>query len=206
MKATGFTMVLALPIFTACSDVEKLSADGHHHEHELITTVELVFSAQSTDSELVFTWSDLHGHGEIEVDTIELVVDESYDLSVSFRNELESEPEDITGEIRDEGDEHQLFFTGSAVQGPATGDNTDAIIEHAYADTDGSGIPLGLENTVDVLNAGSGQLTLTLRHLPAESGQAVKTPGLAEQVAADGNFGSIGGANDAQVNFDVTTM
>jgi len=69
-----------------------------------------------------------------------------------------------------------------------------------------SGIPLGLENTVDVLNAGSGQLTLTLRHLPAESGQAVKTPGLAEQVAADGNFGSIGGANDAQVNFDVTTM
>ena len=208
MKAMNITLALALSALTACSsDVEKESAEGGgHHHHELMTTVELVFSPQSGGDDLVFAFADIEGAGAPEIDTIELSVGESYDLSVFFLNELETPTEDVTPEIADEDNEHQVFFTGSAVQGPATGDNPSAIFEHAYADADRSGLPLGLDNTAEVLQAGSGELTVTLRHMPPESGQPVKTSGLAGQVAADGDFRSVGGGNDVQVDFPVAAM
>ena len=117
-------------------------------------------------------------------------------------NELEDPFEDITPEVEDEGDEHQLFFTGSAVEGPATATNADAIIAHTYADEDLDGLPLGLSNTISTLSIGSGELIVTLRHLPIEDGNPVKTEGMAEDVA-EGGFGSIAGESDAQVSFNI---
>ncbi|MFT5684716.1 MAG: hypothetical protein ACI8RZ_005660, partial [Myxococcota bacterium] len=67
---------------------------------------------------------------------------------------------------------------------------------------DDGGLPVGLENTITTLAVGSGELTVTLRHLPLESDQAVKVDGLAEDVA-DGGFGAIGGENDVQVTFNI---
>ena len=210
MKAKNITLFLALSALAACSsDVEKESADGDghdHHDHELMTTVELVFSPQSGGDDLVFAFADIEGAGAPEIDTVQLSVGESYDLSVFFLNELEVPAEDVTPEIADEDNEHQVFFTGSAVDGPATGDNPGAIFEHDYADEDRAGLPIGLDNTATVLQAGTGELTVTLRHMPLESGQSIKTPDLAGQVAADGDFRSVGGANDVQVDFPVEAM
>jgi hypothetical protein len=110
--------------------------------------------------------------------------------------------EDITAEVVEEGDEHQVFFYGSAVSGPATGENAAAIVSHAYADEDVNGLPIGVENTIDATSTGSGDFKVMLRHLPAEGGVAVKVATIAQDFAADGN--AIAGDADVDVTFALT--
>ena len=57
-------------------------------------------------------------------------------------------------------------------------------------------------STVETLAWGSGELIVTLRHLPYEDGTPTKTEGLAEDVAA-GGFASIPGDNDIQATFNI---
>jgi D-alanyl-D-alanine carboxypeptidase len=102
-----------------------------------------------------------------------------------------------------EDDQHQVFVTGSAVQGPATGTNAAAVVSHAYADADANGFPVGLENTVASLMPGSGTLTITLRHLPPENDVAVKTGTLAED-AASSSLDALPGDTDVSVDFALT--
>lgn len=195
---TGPLLLLAL---SACTDVEE--HDHHHHDHEVMTTVVLTFTSQTDGSEFEFRWADPEDDGDPVIDDIFLQDAEAYDLSlIFFLNELEDPYEDITPELLDESDEHQVFFTGSGVQGPATGTNADAVLEHAYADEDGNGFSVGFDNTITALAVGTGELTVTLRHLPLEDGNPVKTEDMAETVA-DSGFGAIGGANDVQVTFPV---
>ena len=187
-------------LLSACADVEE--HDHHDHEHEVMTTVVLDFTSQTDGSELSFSWADPEDDGSPVIDDIILLDADDYTLSLSFINELEDPAEDLTEEIEDEGDEHQIFFTGSAVEGPATGTNPDAIITQAYADEDDGGLPVGLENTITTVAAGSGELTVTLRHMPLENGETIKTDTLAADVA-DGGFEAIGGDNDVQITFNI---
>lgn len=182
---------------TACGDVERPEGE---EENEVITTLVLTFTPVAGGDALEFSWADLENDGNPVIDDIVLSDADDYDVTVGFLNELEDPAEDITLEIQNEDDEHQIFFTGTAVQGPATGTNASAVVEHAYADADADGLPVGLDNTFTTLGDGSGELTVTLRHLPPENGEAVKVSGLADTVASDG-FGAIGGDNDVQVTF-----
>jgi hypothetical protein len=198
------TLLLAL---VACSDVEEDDHHDHghhHHEHEVMTTVKLTF-VPSTDGaeDLVFTWADPENDGDPVVDDIVLENGVDYAVGVEIWNELEEEPEEVTPEIADEDDEHQAFFTGSAVQGPANTDNPDHVVTHAYADEDRNGLPLGLDNTIVAVAAGTGELTFTLRHMPLEDGNSVKVEGLAGDVD-EGGFSAIGGANDIQITYSLT--
>jgi hypothetical protein len=121
---------------------------------------------------------------------------------VQFQNRLESPPEEITEEVDEEHDVHLLLFTGSAVVGPAT-TNATGPLTHAYTDMDGNGLPVGLTNSI-VASAGTGQLTVTLRHMPPEE-PPVKSSSTLMQVKS-GGVDSIGGSTDAQVNFTVTVQ
>jgi hypothetical protein len=192
-----------LLLFTgACGDVEDDHDHSHSHdENEVITTVVLTFTPDAGGADLEFTWADPEDDGDPVIDPIVLPSGD-YALSVSFLNELEDPAEDITAEIADEDDSHQVFFTGSGVEGPATGTNASAVITHAYADTDADGNPVGLTNDISTLAAGTGDLVVTLRHMPAEDGNPVKSATSAEDVAS-GGFASIGGDNDAEVTFPI---
>ncbi len=192
-----------------CSDV----GDDHDHDHDhgVVTRVVLHFTPTDGGPTLDFTWSDADDSANPEIDDI-LLPDASdhnhhdtaqYTLEVEVFNELEDPVEDVTPEIAELADEHQFFFTGSAVDGPATNSPQGAIIEHAYADSDADGLPVGLENTITTMDWGTAELVVTLRHLPLEDGQAVKTSELAGDVASDG-FDAIGGDNDIQVTFPIT--
>jgi hypothetical protein len=179
----------------ACSDVEH--KDDDDHENEVITTVELSFSADSGDS-FSIRWSDIEQSGSPTVEPLTLTYtegeDQLYDVSVSFFNGLEDPEEDLTEEIADEGSEHQVFFLGTAL---------DGLMSHSYSDEDENGLPIGLENQMSVLGTGEGELMLVLRHMPSEDGTAIKVEGLAELVFDEG-FGGIGGDNDVQISFPVT--
>jgi len=190
----------AVSLLAACGD----DGDDHGaHELEVITTVILTFTPDGGGAPIVAEFDDPDGDGGDPpvVDPIRLAADTTYAVTVGFENRLENPPEDIGAEVRDEGDEHQVFFTGTAVDGPAS-DQPAAPLAHAYADVDAEGLPIGLASEVTT-QAGTGQLTITLRHLPPINGAATKTAELAAQVR-DGGFAAIGGETDAQVTFDVT--
>ncbi|MEO0604655.1 MAG: hypothetical protein AAF211_24690 [Myxococcota bacterium] len=169
-------------------------------EPEVITTLTLIFTPQSGGADLEFVATDPENTGTLTIDDIELSDAEDYDLAVTFFNDLEGE--DITEEIEEEDDEHQVFFTGSGVAGPAS-DSMDAVVTHAYGDMDGGGLPIGLDNSVVTDAEGTGEFTVTLRHLPPENDVVVKVAGLEDIVAMEG-FGGIPGENDIQVTFDLT--
>ena len=128
-------LLLAL---SACSDVEDDDHHDHDHEHEFFTTVRLNFATDAGD-EFEANFIDLQDSENPEVDPIYLTNGETYSLSISFLNELADPVEDITPEILDEQDEHQVFIYGDAVESAATAANDDALVTSTYLDSDSNG-------------------------------------------------------------------
>ena len=187
---------IVLALVAACGD-----PGGGEDANELITRVELTFTPAAGGAAQTFRFDDDDGDGGYPgmSEPITLAAG-MYDLAVAFQNALEDPPEDITLEVRDEAIEHQVLFTGSSVVGPATA-NTVGPLMHSYADTDDHGLPIGLASSI-VASAGTGDLIVTLRHMPPEE-PPEKAADSAANVAT-GGFSAIGGSTDAQVTFSVT--
>lgn len=173
----------------ACLDPEKHDHD-HDHENEVITTLTLTLT-DSENNEQEATWADPENDGDPTVDSISLVLGETYSVSVSFWNELENPAEELTQEILDEADEHQIFFDG------------EDLIAHSYDDQDGNGNPIGIENSLEALVTGEGILIVGLQHLPDQDGTALKTIDLEATWIAEGEAG-LPGEWDALVEFPLT--
>ena len=209
-----FLALLSMAFLSACGedvghddhdhdDHDHHDHDGHDHDpNEVMTTVKLTFTAGDGTS-FVASWADPENDGSPVIDAITLTIGETYTVSMEVLNELEEPAEDVTPEIRDEMDEHQVFFTGSAIQGPAHTDNTGAPISHTYDDTDNSGFPIGLTNTFVASNTGDGVMSVLLRHMPPVNGNPVKTGDLAGVMDASGAT-ALPGSTDINVDFNVT--
>ena len=190
-------MLILLGLF-ACADVEEDEHD-HDHDHEVITRVELELTPSEGGDAIVAVFSDPDNAGEGTSETLTLPSTGSFDLSVLLFNELEEPMEELTDTIGVDGaDEHQIFFTGD-VDSEAS-DAQDALIEIRYADSDSNGLPVGLLNSLSVLAAGTGELTLSLRHLPPVGDVAQKEAALADTVASEGLV-AIPGETDISVTF-----
>ena len=197
------TAILSSCLFL-CACGEDAEVDDHN-EGEVITTVTLTFMPEGGGAAVTAAFDDPDGDGGADptVDPINLADGTTYTMTVTFENGLEDPPENITQEISDESDQHMIFYTGTAVDGPAS-DQPGAPLLHSYDDEDANGLPIGLANTM-MATAGDGEMTVTLRHLPPLNDNAVKTADLASEVR-DGGFSSIGGSTDAQVNFAVSVQ
>jgi hypothetical protein len=190
-----------LCVLAACGE----PGDNGGNEQEVITTVQLSFMP-TTGVPVVFEFDDPDGDGGMQgtAQPIALPTATSYTMNVAFINRQGTVPEDITAEVRDEGDEHQVFFTGNAVMGPATM-NADAALTHSYADMDANGFPIGLSSTIMTsATPSAGVLTVTLRHMPPEA-PPEKSADTAAQVAS-GGFATIGGTTDVMVEFPVSVQ
>lgn len=196
----AFIPALLVFSFAACGHSDAGPFQGN--ESEVITTVLLTLTPETGETPTTAVFNDPDGDGgdPPTIDAVELVPG-TYSLAIAFENRLESPSEDITVEVADESEEHQIFFTGSAVDGPAT-NNPDAPLSHAYDDQDANGLPVGLANTV-IAQAGDGELIVTLRHLPPVGGATIKTAETSAEVRESG-FAGIGGSTDAQVSFSVS--
>jgi hypothetical protein len=197
MTKTKLFLCAASLLLLACGHSDD---PDHGNESEVITTVVLTFTPEA-GAPITAAFDDPDGDGgeAPTIDAIDLTPG-NYTLAIAFENRLEDPPEDITLEIEDEDQEHQIFFTGSAVNGPAS-DNPGAALEHSYEDQDANALPVGLQNSV-VASTGSGELIVTLRHLPPVAGASVKTAETSADVRELG-FTGIGGSSDAQVTFPV---
>lgn len=195
----ALALVAPTSLLVACGD----DGGGGGNENEVITTVALTFTPTGGGAAIVAEFDDPDGDGGAAptVDPVDLIAGVTYAMTVGFENRLETPPEVITDEVRDESDVHQIFLTGTAIDGPATS-NPTASLTHTYADQDANGLPIGLASTIAAA-AGTGTMTVTLRHMPPVNGAAVKTATAAADVEA-GGFAAIGGTTDAQVDFAVT--
>ena len=166
--------VLTLFIFTACEEDE--AAPEEEEEMEVITDVKLIFTPTNTLSGLATveaTAQDPDGEGvqELQVkDAINLAANTTYTLTFDIKNNLETPGEDIGEEIKEEDDEHQIFF--SFTNGAFTNPTGDGNIDNAsdpvnYNDQDANGNPVGLNTTWTTGTAqNDGSFVVKLQHQP----------------------------------------
>jgi len=172
-----------LLLFSGCGDDEDPVKEN---EEELITTVKLTFTegANSFEAE----WKDADGDGANEpvVDNIALEVGRTYTVSIDLLNESVTPAESINSEVEEEALEHQLFYV--------VGGGLDLAI--SYDDEDAEGNPIGLLTNFTAGAAGSGSLTIILRHEPVKTASGV----------AEGNPTNAGGETDIETvpAFEVT--
>jgi len=176
-------LIFGVVTLASCSDDEEIVLPPIINEEELITTVTttLVGGGQT----ITLTSKDLDGEGPNDpVVTVSgpLLANTTYTGSVSFLNETENPVEDITSEVVTEGVDHQVFYQFPPDLGT-----------FAYTDTDTNGKPIGVTFTFTTQNATSGNLIVTLRHLPKKSAAGV----------ASGNIANAAGSTDAQVFYPV---
>ncbi|MFQ3173424.1 MAG: hypothetical protein ACI8W0_000514 [Flavobacterium sp.] len=173
--------VLSVFSFSSCSNDDDPIAVN---EEEVITTVTTTLTAGSQT--VTLTSRDLDGDGpDAPVVTVsgDLMVNTRYVGKVSFLNEIANPVEDITVEVKEEGDKHQLFF-----QAPL------AIGTFTYTDTDVNGKPIGLTFTLTTdTTVTAGNIVVILRHEPSKDAAGV----------AAGNITNAGGATDAQITYVV---
>lgn len=169
-------------------------------EERLFDTVELVFTPVGGGTEVRATWNDPEGPDEPTAD--EAVIDASTDwrMAVELINARETPPVDANRTVLDSNWEYQLFFTGTAIEGPATGANPIAAATHSYADEDQTGLPLGLVNELTVRSAGRGSLMVRVQHFPLDNGSLTKVDELAQTVA-DSGLDALPGEAAGEVEF-----
>lgn len=185
MKNSKFLALafMAIITFTACNNDE----DEVVNEEELITTVTTTLTGGG--SVITLKSKDLDGDGpNVPVITVsgDLKANTTYTGATTFLNESITPVGDITIEVKQEGDEHQLFY-----QTPTT------IGAFTYSDADANGKPIGLTFSLKTgTTASTGNLSVTLRHEPNKSAANVAT----------GDITNAGGATDVFVTFPVKVV
>ena len=178
-KILAFAL-LSMFTFSSCNNDDPIAVN----EEELITTVTTTLTAGSQTVTLISR--DLDGDGPnspIVTVSGNLSINTTYTGAVTFKNESVTPIEDITVEIKEEGDEHQLFYQVQTAIGAFT-----------YTDADVNGKPIGLAFSLRTgASAATGNIVVTLRHEPLKSADGV----------AAGSIANAGGATDAQVTYPV---
>ena len=184
MKTINLLSVLLLTTlfitFTSCSSDDNPIAVN---EEEVITTVTIKFT--SDNDIITLTSRDLDGDGPnapvLDVDG-NFKVNTSYVGAITFLNESQTPAENITNEVKEEGDDHQIFY------------NAGTLGTFNYSDSDSNNNPIGITFTfVTSSQAGNGTITAILKHEPNKSGSNV----------SNGDITNAGGSTDVDVNFSV---
>jgi hypothetical protein len=152
----GFGITL---LFACKKDKQDPETPTVVNEEEMITTVELVFTDTfGADPVKHFFYKDLDGAGGNNpsiYDTIRLLANTTYQVSILLRNESVSPAEDHTVEIQEEASDHLFCFVSSS------GLNLGVVI----TDSDGT-LPLGLQSNWTTQGISTGHTLIRLKHQP----------------------------------------
>lgn len=188
MSISTFKKIAFIPFVVAVMAVSCEKKDPViPNEEELITTLRYTLTPNGGGDEVILSFQDVDGDGGnapiVSTDTIQ--ANTLYTGQLELLNESVSPAEDITEEVMEESTEHQFFFTSSI---------NDLVI--TYDDVDDDNNPLGVETNVSAGNAGTGTLTIILRHEPIKTASGV----------ADGDITNAGGETDIEVQFNVVVQ
>ncbi len=184
MKSIKLLALLFISAITliGCSDDDPTPVN----EEEVITTIIVTLTPEGGGAQVVLQSKDLDSDGSNSpvITGGTLAVNTTYAAAVVLLNENENPAEDITTEVAEEAEEHQFFYNASGVN-----------IAFAYAGAnDANGNPVGINFTVITGNAGTGTITVTLRHEPNKELSDVK----------GGNITNAGGETDIVATFPIT--
>lgn len=164
-------------VFVSCSSDDD--NDDHDHEEELITTV--TYTLTNGNDVITLEFEDLDGEGGADGTTTvsgNLSANTTYTGSIKLLNATENPAENITEEVEEEGDEHEFFYSSTI---------SDITITKEDEDEDGN--PIGIETTLTTGEAGTGTLTIILKHEPTKPN--------------DGTSTDAGGSTDVSVTFSI---
>lgn len=183
-------LLFAIPatlVLASCSSDDPKPWILPVNEEEVITTVKMTLAPQSAGSIVTLQYQDLDGDGpNLPVVTASgpLLANTTYEGELDLLNEAASPAESVTEEIAAEAADHQFFFLANA-----------SLLTTAYAQPfDLNGNPVGLHFTLTTGNAGSGTLTVILRHQPDKAAAGV----------SGGDITNAGGETDVQVVLPIT--
>ena len=183
LKITTLALVALLALSSCTKDDTPLV-----NEEEVITTVITKLTETNGTNVITLTSRDLDGDDGPDAPEItvsgNLTANTEYTGTVTILNEIESQ--DITSVVEEEGEEHQLFFQAL----------TTSIGTFAYTDKDKNDKPIGLKFTLSTGDATSGNLVVTLIHLPKKS-----APGV-----VDGDITNADGSTDFAVTYPVVVQ
>jgi len=153
--------------FASCKDKDKVETPVTS-EQELITTlkVHLVNANDAADTRdfRYYVSNGFNGGGNptVNIDTIRMRPNSTYNVSLSVLDESKSPVVDVTGEIRTEGADHLFFYQ------PAPVGNVQGAVAVGNLDKDVNGNPLGLTSTwtTNAIDTTWGKMTITLKHKP----------------------------------------
>ena len=151
--------LLAIPFLYFSCDDDNETPDPINEEEVITTMIVTLVNHQNGSDVVTMQTQDLDGDGpNAPVITVSgpLTSGTSYAGSVQFLNEMEDPAEDITEEVQEEDDEHQVFFSASGV-----------VMEFVYMDFDGDGNPLGTQFVLAPISQGDGSLTCLLYTSPS---------------------------------------
>ena len=176
---------LVLALFSCKKkDDPKPDLPVNPNEQELITTMKLILTETGAGTVYTFVFKDLDGEGgnAPTIDNIVLPANKSFTGQVVLLDESKNPADSISVEVKEEGDEHQFFYTIA-----------NANLTHSYAsgDVDGNGVPIGLKPSFSSGNASTGTLTVVLKHQP-------------EVKPTSGNGDISKGETDIEVEFNVS--
>jgi hypothetical protein len=137
---------------------ESATSNGQNVEHDEITTVTLTMTNTSTLSTQAFVWEDIDGvggKGPNRIDTITLAADSVYKGSLAFENRKVVPTVNVTTDILNERNNHQVFYT-----------KTGAVMTITTTDLDARNLPLGLKTSWTDVRSSVGALTVSLSHYP----------------------------------------
>lgn len=177
-----FTLTISI---NSCSDDEEV-VPPPTNEEELITTVKVTLTSGGTN--IILQSKDLDGDGpNAPVITVSgnLTANTNYTGVVEFLNESVNPVVNITEEVEEEGNEHQVFYQKASNLGTIN-----------YTDVDSNNKPIGLSFTYQTGNTTNGNLTVTLRHLPNKNANGV----------ASGDITNAGGSTDAEATFPINVQ
>ncbi len=176
-----FGLVLAIFSFSSCDKDDPTPPN----EEELITTLTLTMTPEGGGSDVLFRFRDTDGDGGNDpvITSGTLAANTIYNATLELLNESVSPAENITNEVRSEGEDHQFFYATTA----------GVNLSFAYDDTDTNGNPIGLEVLFQTGEASTGQFQVTLRHEPNKTASGVST----------GDISNAGGETDIEVIFDI---
>lgn len=186
MKNFKFLTIAFLSIlsFNSCSDDDD-AIPTPVNEEEIITTVNVTLTPNGGGTAITLQKQDLDGDGpNLPVTTVsgDLIAGTLYNGSIEFLNETENPAEDITEEVEEESNEHQVLYT--------LGGSID--LTPIYTNFDDNGGNLGTEFTLETGAASSGTLTITLRHEPTKPN--------------DGTLSDAGGETDVEATFSLNII
>ena len=132
------------------------------NEEELITTVQLTFKSPGITDQTV-RWQE----GSNNSDIISLAANTQYEVEIIFLDESDpSDIEDITEEVKEEADEHQVFYQFSQL---------NISLEQSSSDTlDSNQNPLFVNSLWNTSEVGTGTVRVYLIHEPVTKSSSTR--------------------------------